>query len=295
MKIKHVAMAAALLAAAPAFADLAGGLTQTPANKDNPELFLAVYDKTGTISYSLDLGMRIGAGTQSAPLGGFLSASQSEAGFSQSWSVGDANFNSFLSQANAANLRWEVMAFDTSGTAAKDQTRLFTTIKNGTIGNVTSTSNIQFTTSATAYGTFVDRVNANPNRTAAETGTRVYDGFDGSAVSGINDKYYLLGPGNVGNNGAGQWQGWTADNAVGDSSVFAYITRSGTQSAGKLGAASVFQNSLHQGAFQFAANAQGEYALTYTLAPVPEPESYALLMAGLLALGFVIRRRREDR
>ena len=36
----------------------------------------------------------------------------------------------------------------------------------------------------------------------------------------------------------------------------------------------------------------GSYLLSSTLAPVPEPESYALLMAGLSAMAFIARRRR---
>jgi PEP-CTERM motif len=37
----------------------------------------------------------------------------------------------------------------------------------------------------------------------------------------------------------------------------------------------------------------GSYALTSQLAPVPEPETYALMLAGLAAVGFVARRRKS--
>lgn len=36
----------------------------------------------------------------------------------------------------------------------------------------------------------------------------------------------------------------------------------------------------------------GSYLVSSTLAPVPEPETYALLLAGLGAVGFMVRRRR---
>ena len=44
---------------------------------------------------------------------------------------------------------------------------------------------------------------------------------------------------------------------------------------------------------QVAADAgAGSYQLNSQLAPVPEPESYALLLAGLAGVGYMVRRRR---
>ena len=40
-------------------------------------------------------------------------------------------------------------------------------------------------------------------------------------------------------------------------------------------------------------SAGGFYTLSSTVTPVPEPETYALMLAGLGAMGFVARRRRQ--
>jgi len=43
-----------------------------------------------------------------------------------------------------------------------------------------------------------------------------------------------------------------------------------------------------------SSKASGTYTLSTNLAPVPEPETYALMMAGLGLMGFVARRRKQQ-
>ncbi len=46
--------------------------------------------------------------------------------------------------------------------------------------------------------------------------------------------------------------------------------------------------------FQVAGSGSGLYSVNWYLSPVPEPQSYALALAGLGAIGMLMRRRRSD-
>ena len=51
---------------------------------------------------------------------------------------------------------------------------------------------------------------------------------------------------------------------------------------------------LHADGFLTGAAVNGAYAGTFTLSPTPEPETYAMFMAGLGLMGFIARRRKNE-
>lgn len=277
MMFKRIAAAAALVAALPAFAAISSGTS------GNGELFLVVHDTTAKVSYTLDMGV-----TQND----FFATGQQLSGYTRDWGLaGDANFTSFLSQVNETNLFWAVLANENTGGTAVGGQRTFTTARVGTEGLMANWTNQTFSlgTSTTQAGTFFSAINT----TGTHGGIPVNFAINGSSVnretdtgrayfgetSGLNQTFN----GNVPS-------GFFNTNAVNVASNFYYITRSGGDQLASV-VVDPFDNLGGMGKFTLERNASGQYNLDYTIAAVPEPGTYGLLLAGLAAVGFVARRR----
>jgi len=289
MKLKMIALAAALVASTSSIAAIAPGGT------GNGELFLAVFDSSAKVSYTLDLGVR---------MDDFFVDGQALAGYNRDWGVAlpDGNFSSFLSQTTAANLRWVVMAVDTFGPTSAGGQRLFTTVRDGTADAVVaSPTNSQFSNGvgAAQTGTFIDNVNATGTHSIRGDTPSLSDyAVNGSSVNAEADptRTYFAEAGAPGNNFSNQFLALRTDNAVGTSASFWYLTRSNTSGSfavltDRFNAVAEDGSITQNGAFTLTADANG-YNLNYNLQPVPEASTYAMLLAGLGAVGMVARRRR---
>jgi hypothetical protein len=306
MKLNYILLTAGLALSAPAFAAISPGNTQTgtsaPYNGIG-ELFLAVYDDQAKISYAKDLGV-----TQNA----FFVDGQNKNGFTKTWSLDDDYWTEFLGKVSLKNLQWTVLAVDQIGGigAANPGTgaggiRLFTTVKAGDEAKVGATRNSALTTAlgAAQIGTFFDAVNTTGSH--GTVGVALDFGVNGASVNADAD------PGNAyfGIPGSGPTlngnMGWSSGNAVDTASKFFAVTRSSTTASGFV-AIDRFNNPdapAIEGSFLLSSgqlssrlvdglNSSSGYSLTYALAPVPEPQTYALMLLGLGALGAVARRRK---
>ena len=252
MKLNRI-LAAALVAAttAPAMASI--GLPNT----GNGELFLVVWDAADQVSYTKDLGILMDSFNGSVSMA--------------SIALNDANWAGFLGAANASvsDMKFAVIAGDSAGTK-----RLFSTID--AVTTPFSNGNL---TSATGYiGTYAN----NQVTTSANTTHAGPVAVNGTSFDSVGNNAYFLAQ-----NGPtlqGTMSGFTNGNLVGTSSVFRSFSSVGT-SSGTQTLKSDFAGlwSLNQ--------VNGEYVASYTVAAVPEAEGYAMMLGGLGALAFVVRRR----
>lgn len=267
VKMKMIAAAVALVAAVPAFAKIEVANT--------PELILVVFDDVAKVSYTKDLGT-------------FADAFKTQfdgntAAASLNWSVtGDANWNTFKSASTAANLKWTVFGVDDFGGTAVGQKRLFTTALNTqkNLDLVPTWSNQQFTNgiSQTALGTYIGAVNQSSTHWTQADGSSVNFADGGKAYFGLpssGEFYNTTSP-------------FSNANAVGQSSEFFYLTRSGAVQGNKV-LVDRFENTKGK-ASTFLFDSNGVLTAN-AVSAVPEPSTYAMLLGGLLAVGLVVRRR----
>ncbi len=273
MKLKSLVAAMAIVIGAPAFAAIAPGST------GNGELFLVVQDATNKVSFSYDLGVTMND----------FQAVGDTLGYKKSWNVAsDANWTNFASVASSlSTATWAVLAFDSTGSNTAGNQRVLTTIRAGqeaVAGNWVN-NNFSLGIGLAQAGEFFDSVNSTgthkPNADTSVNGSSVNFESEG------NGQAYF---GKVGSltptfNGTATF---SSTNLIGASSSFAYITRSGTSGIGKV-LVNAFDNAYGVATMTFDGNALQFQAQAM---PVPEASTYALMLAGLAAVGAMVRRRR---
>ena len=264
MKLKMIALAA-MLAAGSANAAIDNG------SGGNGELFMTVWDSVGQQSYTLDLNLT---------MNDFLTGVA--AGTSYSYAA-DANMSSFLSlvaPANQSGLLFAIGAMDASGATATDTHRYITTASVIDLGVTVTNNNLKQLGSTGA--TFLGNTNG---------------------LIGAGDSLVVTDPSIIAYAGSAQWgSNWgTKFNGVSTGLVGGdlglYFLRQTTGASGFGPTAPQNQPSIYEAlAFngnQYMASLDMNGNLTIAAAPVPEAETYAMMLAGLGLVGFMVARRRR--
>lgn len=226
-------------------------------------LLLTLLDRSSNVSATFDLGL-----SYSTFAAGTVGASTSA-----SWNLtsGDyaAAWTEFFSLANANNVVWNITSTDNLGLSTTVGTKgyITTTREGAAIPDIIRTT--QIANQATQFDRYVDAASKLGNHGTVENGANV--ATTGNAYAAVA----LLGE-KIGNVGVVATSG--LDTTQG---VVQYVT-----GLGSLGYEKPY---VYEGSFFLGANG----ALNYTVAAIPEPEAYALMLAGLGLVGFAARRRKS--
>jgi hypothetical protein len=287
MKLKLIALAAMLAATGAAHAKIADS---NELGVGNGDLFANVWSVSNNATYTVDLGLTIDqfaaanvnadgvklvwdldAGTLTD-----MSAAASGITMTQALNYGSV-FSTFATPAvaGAADLKFEVKAMDGTPTAlagAGTNRYLSTSFAN----SITATNSQVFAMDnwdAMITASNADATNSTHGADFDVAGANMFDAGDM-----VNVNYAA---------GGEQWKGAVSFNSagsVGSDLNFYFLSNSSSTGASQ---ASV---SKYAGVWSFdVATAQ----LTYATAPVPEAETYAMMLAGLGLVGFMVSRRRK--
>jgi len=254
MKFKLLAIAAVM-----AVSGAANAAAISNGTDGNGGLFFSAWDATS--SYSLNLNTTIDSFQSSVAAAGLVDLS---------WAA-DVNFTSFMSTADMASLKWNIVAVDNAG--ARRVLETYTTMP-----AATKTMDVVRTLalSTNSYVTTVNTALAGANSVIIAAGVAGY--------AGTTNKFSDNGAGLLNFSNAGSFA--TNSSATGlnfmridalattvNPSTYTQYTDSGSDVKVYLDSA----NALHIAA----------------VAAVPEPETYAMLMAGLGLMGAIARRRNK--
>lgn len=261
MTLKKIAAAALVAATVPAFAGI-----ETISPNGEAELFGIVWDEAvGT--YAIDFGITL-AQLQNAPAGTSVLGSVDPSLWSQ-YTLLDTNLNDYQP---FEGTRWGIVAVaDIQGFAGAPGTQeYYTTLKGDVLPTTLSDGSLEQTINAMGTGGYA--------LTLGFSGMTLNPANHLSAVAAVGSPAHFI------ESGYGGGFGVFAGNAIGTTARLNVCTYGGFFDSTALASCAGYSNAA--GAVSVGFNGQ-----QFSVTAVPEPGTYAMLFAGLAAVGFMVRRR----
>lgn len=293
-KLKALLAAVAIAASAGANAAMDWG-SGTGGPTGNSSLVFVAVDQANTIQLTVDLGLNYGdffwnGGSSLLNPGAsvvwdFGANTRSTNGASDSGEFGwTAAFSTFAATANVSNLQWAVIGMDGVNPASGAYPgRGWLATGDPSVDTLIGIRSSAVTGNANSiFNNFVAGSNNFGNHSTVANGANI-----ATADSGVA---YFFSPGGMGADYQG-WQPWSYLMGNLEASRFTNVHQIvADPDTYTLGTPTV-KDGLSPLPASFVFNFE-EGTLTWAVTPVPEPGTYALLLAGLGVIGFVARRRR---
>lgn len=273
MKFQVKALVAALALSA---ATIPAHAAMTFATSGSSSLILTLLDFNSNTSATFDLGYGYDS-FQSLVVDAHTNGTLSADGLSKTFSFDLAGgvyanaWSSFWNTASASTTKWAIYAADGTGTGL-DSRGIISTYKSGS--NLTNSNQLQ--TSIANFNSYMTNNNALDNHNTVDDGASIVTSNLSQAYAGRAVAYGSTGRINA--------QGHVSMDNL-DSTMTVVQQKMGATQA----SAPSFNTLGLNGNFQFKMNSNG--ALEFVV-PVPEADSYAMLLAGLGVVGLVARRRK---
>jgi hypothetical protein len=264
-KLKALVASLALVAALPASAAM------TTSASGNSSLILSLFDATGAVSATFDLGYSKQSFVQSADASWNLSTNVDHSG---AW-------NSFVAAANLGTAQYAVFAGDALGTGVGAQS-LFTT----GAGVMSSISTSTLTTSLSSFDNYISANNGRENHNVAGVadGASFNTSANGNAYAGVSSAY----GGNGGKVGA---FGSDANGLIG-ANLNVWNLTSGANGLAQTSTVKLAFSGFNP-YFNLSTDGILSYVASAPVAAVPETDTSAMMLAGLGLMGFIARRRKS--
>ncbi|MEI7464875.1 MAG: VPLPA-CTERM sorting domain-containing protein [Burkholderiales bacterium] len=266
--LKLIAVAAAMVAASSAHADLANN------SSGNSSLALVAFNQTTGSYYVRDLGYTLNtflpnSVTTTATDGGGSAVSGNKtpgSGLNITWAAG--TFSSWLTDQTSGTIAWTVAAGDgLTAAGTSNLSRALVAATGGAPSNITN--NVVRNAVSTSAG-------VSGLATQNNDGTSWYD-KTGATVIGTF----------TANNG---FNGLNSLNTA--ANLYYYVTTAGTGASTTAANGSTFANSLYTATLTLASSGVLTYDLQPAVSAVPLPAAAWLMGAGLVGLGGMVRRRK---